>query len=99
MLSPAQIKRSVLDLEGWRVEKERLLKANEGLLDGYWEASMLLKGRSEVLKVLGAAGVSEGERVAFEAGFDAVESSVGILEGGVKGVKCMDVWAGVFGRA
>lgn len=99
VMSPARIKRVVLESSGWRIEKEELLKANEGLLDAYWEVRGLLRERREVLETLGAAGVSESECVVIEAGIDAVESAVGRLEGGVRGVRCMDVWVGVFGRA
>lgn len=41
---------------------------------------------------------SESEIVAFEAAYDAIDAMVEGLEGGVKGVRSMDYWVGVFER-
>lgn len=42
--------------------------------------------------------MSESEIVDVEACYDVIEAMVGGLEGGVKGVRCMDFWVCVFGR-
>ena len=74
---------------------------NEGMLDGYWETSYALRTREKVLGRLKAQGVSKGELAAMVAMYDAVESSVGLLEvkegeERVRGVRSMDFWVSKF---
>lgn len=40
-------------------------------------------------------GVSGSELAALRAMYDAVEAGVGLVDGGVEGVRSMDVWAAV----
>jgi len=95
VLSPAQITKEVLGA-GFKKVQEETKASNEGLLDGYWEASYALKTREKVLGALKEEGVSEKELGALVAMYDSVEQGVGLLEDGAKGVKAMDYWAGIF---
>lgn len=107
VLSPAQITGVVTIIPSvsedagsagreFRLEKEVVGRSNEGLLDGYWEVSDTLRKKERVLSEMEGLGVGEREIGAMRAGFDAVEMSLMGLEGGEKGVRCMDYWAAVF---
>ena len=73
-------------------------RTNEGMLDGYWEVSDILRRREKEIARLKENGVPEGEVVVLESLWDGIESGVKELEGGVKGGRSMDFWGGVFGR-
>ncbi|KAH6702054.1 S-adenosyl-L-methionine-dependent methyltransferase [Leptodontidium sp. MPI-SDFR-AT-0119] len=82
--------------------KQATLPSNPSLEDPYWETSYLLRTREKEIALLRerqrGGFVSESEIVDVEACYDVIEAMVGGLEGGVKGVGCMDFWVGVFGR-
>jgi hypothetical protein len=92
-LSPAQIKDAVGG-EGWQIQKEALVDANEGLRDGYWEVRDVVGSREREMR--GLRGVGEKEVAVLAAMWDAIESSLLGVERGVDGVRCMDVWVGIF---
>lgn len=79
--------------------EERVEKTPEGMRDGFWEVSYILRQRGNEMMRLVNEGVGERERVGIEGMFDAVEESVRGLEGGVEGVRCMDFWVARFGTA
>lgn len=80
VVGPGGVKRAA-GAVGWRVEREGWVVPGEGLDDGRWEVgSFLAEG--------GGGGVVEAAR---EAARGAVEG-----RGGVRGVRCMDVWVGTF---
>lgn len=92
----------------FQLVREDTLPSHPGLLDGFWEVSGLLRKREGEIASLrdrvgdrersGAGNESESEIVAFEAAYDAIDAMVEGLEGGVKGVRSMDYWVGVFER-
>lgn len=96
MLSPAQITRVVEASSGMELVKEEARVTHEGMLDAYWEVSSLLWSKEKELDMLRNNGVDEKEVAVLEASFDAVASAARNLNGGEKGVRCMDYWVGVF---
>ncbi|KDR72508.1 hypothetical protein GALMADRAFT_126077 [Galerina marginata CBS 339.88] len=100
VLSPHQILSNVTESGKFEPEKQETRASNEGLLDGFWEVSDVLKKRETLSAKLREDGVGEKEVAAMMASFDAVEASVELLDDGNKtGVKCvksMDVWVGRF---
>ena len=96
VLSPRQIRENV-EGDGFGLLKEEVRESNAGLRDAYWEVSDLLRKREKVLRDLEGDGVGEGELMALRSMYDAVQLNVDGLEGGLKGVRCMDVWVGKFG--
>lgn len=95
-MSPEQICGVVESTGGFTLLDQEVEKTNEGMRDGFWEASDTLRERGEVLKELRADGVDEKRDAAMVAMYYALKASVGLLEGGVKGVKSMDVWIARF---
>jgi hypothetical protein len=81
---------------GFKLTKQTTLPTNPGLLDAYWEVTDTIHHKDTVLEEMRTLGVSEQEIAALRAGFDALQASVGGVEGGERGVRCMDAWAGVF---
>lgn len=79
--------------EGWSVKEEKVLVPPKGLHDGRWEVlNILSKGfEKEVEEVVkrheGLGGVLKGMK-------EAIAGSLEVVEGGVKGVETMSVWAG-----
>lgn len=105
VLSPAQITKAVLatpssgdDDKAFKLAKEVIRPTNEGMQDGFWEVSDVSTKREREVALLRANGVSEAEVTAVEAMYDAVEQGVVGLDGGIKGVRAMDHWVGLFGR-
>jgi hypothetical protein len=99
VLSPAQLKAIVTSNSELRLLREKIGETEELMMDGYWEVDYTLRKREIDVKRLVDQGVGEAERVQVEAYFDALQGAVDNLgERGVKGVRCMDFWAGVFGR-
>lgn len=83
-----------------KLEKQDIKESNEDLLDGHWEVSYLLRTREKILRKLsGEKSVNPKELMAFSSIIDAVQSNVDGLEGGVKGVKSMDVWMAKFSHS
>lgn len=76
--------------------KDGIEGTNEGMLDGNWEVGHVLRSRGKMVKELEEGGVGEREIGVLGAMCDAVEMGIIELEGGVKGVKAMDHWVGVF---
>jgi hypothetical protein len=97
VLSPSQIKNAITRISPLKLIREKTETSDEGLRDGFWEVSHVLRKRSREMARLEEAGVGEGQRTVVEAMFDSIESGVGELEGGVEGVRSMDFWVGVFG--
>ncbi|KAK0126830.1 hypothetical protein ONS95_008409 [Cadophora gregata] len=114
VLSPAQIMSAVLSTStstaassslpnsSFTLARQATLPSHPGLQDGYWEVSDLLRKREEEISSLRVRSsgqvVSENEIVALEAAYDAIAASAEGLDGGVKGVRSMDYWVGVFER-
>ena len=96
VLSPHQIKQ-VAEAAGFKIENDESIRSHHGLLDGHWEVSDLLRRRETEVERMEHEGLAEAEVVAMEAGYDAVEAAVAVLQETGQGVKCMDVWIGVFG--
>ena len=94
---PESIK-DIAGKEGWSVKEEKILVPPKGLQDGRWEVQNIVnqafdKEMEEVVKrneSLG--GVLKGMK-------EAMVGSLEVVEGGVKGVETMSVWAGKLGRA
>lgn len=95
VLSPNQIRREV-EVGRWKCVKEGIESTNEGMLDGTWEVGHVLRSRGKMVKGLEEDGVGEREIGVLGAMWDAVEMGIGGLEGGVKGVRAMDHWVGVY---
>lgn len=92
------MKKMVIEVFGGEGEvKEETMKTNEGMRDAYWEVSEVLGSRKTELEMLRENDVSSKEITVIEAAFDAVAAATEGLQGGEKGVKCMDTWVGVFG--
>jgi hypothetical protein len=77
---------------GWKVERERMKGVESGMRDGEWEVGNVRRWLKE--KVEGKSG--EETELGLKAMYDAMETSVQNVEGGVKGIRSMDVWAAVF---
>ena len=75
---------------------KELKEEEEGMLDAYWEVGYTLRKREKDLQRLVDTGVSGAERTQVEAWFDSLQAATDAV-GGVEGVRCMGVWAGVFG--
>lgn len=103
VLSPVQITAAVTSSSSpenpLKLLRSTTERTNEGMLDGYWEVSDILRRREKEVATLKDNGVSEGEVAVLESLWDGIESGVRELEGGVKGVRSMDFWEGVFGRS
>jgi len=93
VLSPARLK-ALAEAAGWKEASSGSLQPGQGMLDGKWEVGAALgKGfERQVLEVV----KDERERGVVLALRDAVGAAVGGLEEGLKGVRSMDVWVGVF---
>jgi SAM-dependent methyltransferase len=99
VLSPSQLKSITTSNSELRLLREKTGETEQLMMDGYWEVDYTLRKREIHVKRLVDQGVGEAERVQVEAYFDALQGAVDDLgEKGVKGVRCMDFWAGVFGR-
>jgi hypothetical protein len=96
MLSPPQICSVVESSAAFELSKQDIRPTNEGLLDAYWEVSDTLRERKNVLKAMEGYGVPEKELAALTAQYDAIQAAVGIIEGGERGVRSMDVWVAKF---
>jgi len=94
VLSPKQIV-DVVKGAGWKVEREEVRETEGGMEDGYWEVGDVVRERESILKGEGM-NLSEGERALVGCMVGGIEQAVERLEGGVKGVRCMDVWVGRF---
>jgi hypothetical protein len=79
---------------GFKLLVAEVRDSNEGLLDGFWEVGDLLRKRGRVLGEF--KGEGEKELSALVGMYDAVQANVDGLEGGVSGVRSMDVWVGKF---
>jgi SAM-dependent methyltransferase len=101
VLSPSQLKDIVTSNSALKLTllREKIGETEELMMDGYWEVDYTLRRREVDVQRLVDQGVGVSERVQVEAYFDALRGAVDNLgEVGVKGVRCMDFWAGVFGR-
>jgi len=81
---------------GWKLTKEEIKKTNEGMQDGYWEVSYVIRRKEKALAELKGEGVNEKDLGALRAMYDSVEQMATMCQGGVEAVKAMDYWAGVF---
>jgi hypothetical protein len=96
VLSPKQIV-EVLQGAEWAMEREEVQQTEEGMQDGYWEVRDVLREKEEILSGDGMK-LEEGEKTVIGAMVGAIELGVKGLEGGLEGVRCMDVWMGRFRR-
>lgn len=94
-LAPEAIK-SVAAGCGWQLESEASLVPDEGLLDGCWETGSVISKTflEEARNTLGDDEDSK-VKVVLDTARAAVLAAVDVV-GGVKGVRTMDVWAGMF---
>lgn len=96
-LAPEAIK-SVAGSCGWQLESEASLVPDEGLLDGCWETGSVAS-KQFLEEARNTVGDEEGRvMVVLESARAAVLAAVDAV-GGVKAVRTMDVWAGVFSTA
>jgi hypothetical protein len=79
---------------GWQLETETRVQGGEGLLDGQWEVSACLS--SSFKKEVEEQVSDERERDVVLALRDACEASLEGVQGGRKGVRCMDIWVASF---
>ncbi|KAI1342686.1 S-adenosyl-L-methionine-dependent methyltransferase [Xylariaceae sp. FL0016] len=79
---------------GWELESETGVQCGEGLLDGQWEVSACLS--SSFAKQVEEQVSDYRERAVITALRDACEASLEGLQGGLKGVRAMDVWTASF---
>lgn len=79
---------------GWKLESETLVQGGEGLLDGQWEVSACLSSSFE--REVEQNVSNERERAVVLASRDACEASLQGIQGGLKGVRAMDVWVANF---
>ncbi|KAF2709563.1 S-adenosyl-L-methionine-dependent methyltransferase [Pleomassaria siparia CBS 279.74] len=79
---------------GWQLENETRVQGGEGLLDGQWEVSACLSSSFE--REVEEQVSDERERGVVLALRDACEASLEGVQGGLKGVRGMDVWAASF---
>jgi len=96
VMSPEQICGVVRSTGGFTLLNQTIEKTNEGMQDGFWEVSDTLRSRGGVLEEMRSHGVDEKGIAAMIAMYDSLKSSVDLLDGGVKGVKSMDVWIAKF---
>lgn len=90
-LAPEAIK-SLAKSCGWRLESDAILVPDEGLLDGSWETGSVV---SEAFLEEARSYVDDGRvKVVLESARASVLAAVDSV--GVKNVRTMDVWAGVF---
>ena len=84
--------------EGWSVKEEKILVPPKGLQDGRWEVHNILNEdfEKEVEEVVerneSLGGVLKGMK-------EAVVGALEVVEGGVKGVETMSVWAAKLDKA
>ncbi|KAI8190592.1 Methyltransferase ustM [Colletotrichum sp. SAR 10_66] len=79
---------------GWQLETEALVQCGEGLLDGQWEVGACLSFDFE--REVEQHVSDERERAVVLASRDACEASLKGVQGGLKGVRSMDVWVAGF---
>ncbi|CAD0098165.1 unnamed protein product [Aureobasidium mustum] len=79
---------------GWQLETETRVQPTEDLLDGRWEVSACLSPSFE--REVEEKVTEERERGVVFALRDACEASLGSVQGGLKGVRAMDVWVATF---
>lgn len=78
--------------EDWSVKEEKILVPPKGLQDGRWEVHNILNQASEkeveelMKRDESLGGVLKGMK-------EAVVGALEVVEGGVKGVETMSVWA------
>ena len=95
LVGPGWIK-EVAGLEGWVLRGEEVVVPPRELSHGRWEVEML-GGEGFVVDVEGVCGGDERKVGLLRGMRDAVLGSAEGIEGGVKGVESMCVWAGEFG--
>ncbi|KAJ3307499.1 hypothetical protein HDU76_004624 [Blyttiomyces sp. JEL0837] len=96
VMSPMELTRVCLN-SGYRLRCENVIVPDVDLFDGKWEVGTVVSEGfwEEVESIV----PGEREKSVIKASRDAVRASVKAVEGGVKGVRTMDVWAGVFEKA
>lgn len=98
VLSPLQIAKIIYEKSGMVLGKQAIRETGKGMRDGEWEVGSLLRGRERELEVLRRRGVDERDVAVLEASFDTLYTATNVLNGGVKGLRCMDFWVVVFVR-
>ncbi|KAK3996377.1 putative SAM-dependent methyltransferase [Cladorrhinum sp. PSN332] len=96
VISPEGIKK-VLERTGWKLESEGIVVPDKELSDGYWEtAEVVSEGFLNEVEDGVPGDDHERARSVLRASRDAVVRAVDLVPGGLKGVRTMDVWVGVF---
>jgi hypothetical protein len=97
VLSPKRLIELAL-AAGWRLKSETRVQSGheneEALMDGEWEASACLS--AEFANEVEEHVSDERERGVVLALRDACEASLEGVQGGVKGIRAMDVWVASF---
>lgn len=94
-LTPGAIT-SIAESCGWRLESEASLIPSEGLLDGRWETGSVAS--EAFLEEIQASEVEDRVQVVLKSARASVLAAVEVV-GGVRNVRTMDVWSGVFAAA
>ena len=97
-VSPKQIKELAAEV-GWTLNNERVITPDSKLDDARWEIAMVLEeeedGSSAFLKRAREHIKEEAVITLLGSMLESVKSAITAV-GGVKNVRCMDVWVGVF---
>ena len=94
---PEEIKNTA-GREGWFVKEEKILVPPKGLQDGRWEVHNILnEGFEKEVEEVGRRNESLGG--VLKGMKEAVIGALEVVEGGVKGVETMSVWAAKLDKA
>lgn len=93
-LTPAQIQKAAEEV-GWALGSQKLITPGAKQLDAFREVYMIINGSGFVSDVT-AADTSDKVKVMLKGMQHAVAASVDTVEGGVHGVRNMDVWSARF---
>lgn len=93
VLSPKRLK-DLAEEAGWKLESEKKVQPNKGVLDGQWEVAACLGKRFE--REVEECVADERERGVVKALKDTCAASLEVVDGGKEGVRSMDVWVGTF---
>lgn len=84
--------------EGWSVKEERIVVPPKGLHDGRWEVHNILNEVSE-MEMEEVVKRNESLGAVLKGMKEAVVGALEAVEGGIKGVETMSVWAAKLDKA